>query len=152
MKHDFPAIGQRTFLVDARRLVHPDDNSTNILVLFDDVTERQRHDAEKDLIIAETRHRMRNIFAVARSLAMQTEVEGRMATDYRDIFLGRLEVTLNAQEIAANNDTTDLEALLRQSFVGRGEARLHCEGPAIQLRSSKILPVSMIFHEWRRTH
>ncbi|MBB2690926.1 UNVERIFIED_ORG: hypothetical protein GGI63_001862 [Rhizobium esperanzae] len=27
MKQDFPAIGQRTFLVDARRIVHPDDNS-----------------------------------------------------------------------------------------------------------------------------
>ncbi|MFP3547349.1 PAS domain-containing protein [Rhizobium sp. SIMBA_035] len=41
VKHDFPGIGQRAFLVDARRLVHPDDNSTNILVLFDDVTQRQ---------------------------------------------------------------------------------------------------------------
>ncbi|MBB3660199.1 PAS domain-containing protein [Rhizobium sp. BK650] len=30
VKHDFPGIGQLTFLVDARRLVHPDDSSTNL--------------------------------------------------------------------------------------------------------------------------
>jgi PAS domain-containing protein len=30
----FPTIGQRTMLVSARRLVHPDNNSTSILMLF----------------------------------------------------------------------------------------------------------------------
>jgi len=145
--HNFPAIGQRTFLVDARRLVHPDDNSTNILVLFDDVTERHRHDAEKDFIISETRHRMKNLFAVVRSLAMQMDAEDLTGVDYRDRFLGRLEVTLHAQEIAAINETTDFETLLRQSVSEPGMDRLHCQGPIVQIRGSEIVPVSMMFHE-----
>ncbi|WP_368518499.1 PAS domain-containing protein [Rhizobium sp.] len=145
--HDFPTIGRRTFLVDARRLVHPDDNSTNILVLFDDVTEMQRHDAERDFIISETRHRMKNLFAVVRSLAMQMNAEDLTAVDYRDRFLGRLEVTLHAQEIAAINETTDFETLLRQSVSEPGMDRLHCQGPRVQIRGSEILPVSMMFHE-----
>lgn len=61
VKHDFPGIGQRTFLVNARRLVHADDDSTNILVLFDDVTERLRHDAEMDFILSKTRHRKNSV-------------------------------------------------------------------------------------------
>ncbi|MDR9805256.1 PAS domain-containing protein [Rhizobium hidalgonense] len=145
--HNFPAIGQRTFLVDARRLIHPDNNSTNILILFDDVTERRRHDAERDFIIAETRHRLRNLLAVIRAIAMQTETEDRTATEYRDILLGRLEVTLRAQELAATGEATDFEVLLRQSVSEPGAQRLHCDGPTVTLASSKVLAISMIFHE-----
>ncbi|MFB2567060.1 sensor histidine kinase [Rhizobium sp. IMFF44] len=145
--HNFPTIGQRTFLVDARRLVHPDDNSTNILVLFDDVTERQRHEAEKDFIISETRHRMKNLFAVVQTLAMQMDAEDLTGVDYRDRFLRRLEVTLHGQEIAAVNETTDFETLLRQSVSGPGADRVHCEGPAVRIPGSKIVPLSMMFHE-----
>ncbi|CAN7643949.1 PAS domain-containing protein [Rhizobium sp. LjRoot98] len=75
VKHDFPSVGQKTFHVDARRLIHPDDNSSSILVIFDDVTERQLHDAEQEFIIAETRHRMKNMFAVVRAIAMHTYAE-----------------------------------------------------------------------------
>jgi len=147
VKHDFPGIGQRSFLVDARRLVHPDDNSTNILVLFDDVTERQRHDAEMDFILSETRHRMKNLFAVVRSLALQTEVEGQTAAEYRQTFLGRLEVTLRAQEIAARNEGADLKDLLRQAVSEPWSDRVSYQGPVVHLGPSKILAASMIFHE-----
>jgi two-component sensor histidine kinase len=147
VKHDFPDIGQRAFLVDARRLVHPDDNSSSILVLFDDVTEQQRHDADKDLIVSETLHRMKNQFAVVRSLAMQTKVEGRTAAEYRDHFVGRLDATLHAQEIAATAETTDLEALIKQSVGEAGAHHLHCKGPSALVPSAKIVPITMIFHE-----
>jgi hypothetical protein len=66
-------------LVSARRLVHPDNNSTSILILFEDVTDRRRSEAQKDILLAETRHRMKNILGIVRSLASQTEVEGRSA-------------------------------------------------------------------------
>ncbi|MCH4547223.1 PAS domain-containing protein [Rhizobium changzhiense] len=145
--HDFPAIGQRTFLVDARRLIHPDNNSSNILILFNDVTESRRQDAERDFVVAETRHRLKNLLAVMRSIAMQTQTEDRTAAEYRDIFLGRFEVTLRAQEIATTDQTIDFEVLLRQSVGEPGVDRLHCDGPAVTLASSKVLAFGMIFHE-----
>lgn len=147
VKHDFPTIGERTFLVDARRLSHPDDNSNNILVLFDDVTERHHHNAEMEFIISETRHRMKNLSSVVRAIALQTDVKGRTAADYRKTLLGRLETTFRAQEIAATSDTADLETLLRQAISEPGAGRLYCSGPAVLLASSKVLPISMIFHE-----
>ena len=66
---DFPTIGQRTMLVSARRLVHPDNNSTSMLILFEDATEQRRRDAQKDFILAETRHRMKNLLGIVRALA-----------------------------------------------------------------------------------
>ncbi|MBB4568940.1 sensor histidine kinase [Rhizobium leucaenae] len=140
-------IGRRTFLVDARRLIHPDDNSTNILVLFEDVTERQRHEIEQNFIISESRHRMKNLFAVVRAIAMQTGTEDRTADEYRDALLGRVEVALRAQELVAGNGTTDLADLLKNSVGEIGTDRLLFEGPAVQLSSSKVLPIGMIIHE-----
>lgn len=147
VKHDFPLIGPRTILVDARRLVHPDDNSSSILVIFDDVTERQRRDAEKDFIISETRHRMANLFAVVRAIAVQTETRDRAADEYRDSLLGRLQATLRAQEIAASHEAADFEDLLRQSVGEAGEGRLDCTGAPLQVPSSRVLTIGMIFHE-----
>jgi two-component sensor histidine kinase len=147
VSHDFPAIGQRTFLVDARRLSHPDDNSTHILVLFDDVTERQRESAEMEFIVSETRHRMKNLFSVVRAIAMQTDVENNSAAEFRESLLGRLENTFRAQEIAATNDAADLQTLVTQAAGELGADRAYYDGPAVQIPSRKVLPVTMIFHE-----
>ena len=97
---EFPTIGRRTMLVSARRLVHPDNNSTSILILFEDVTDRQQRDAQKDILLAETRHRMKNLLAIVRSLASQTEVEGRSAKEYRNAFLGRFQAVAEAETLA----------------------------------------------------
>lgn len=147
VKHDFAVIGQRTFLVDARRLVHPDDNSTNVLVLFDDVTDRQRNEAEMGFIIAEMRHRMKNLFAIVRAIARQTETKDRTAVEYRDALLGRLEVTLRSQEIADTSSSVDFEHLLKQAVGELGSDRVDCDGPQIQLQSSRVLSTGMLFHE-----
>jgi two-component sensor histidine kinase len=146
--HDFPDIGQRTFLVDAQRLVHPDNNSTNILVLFDDVTERHRLDVQHDLILSETRHRMKNLFSVIRAIAMQTQVEDRTAEEYRDTFLGRVEVALKTQEIAADTEKTQFATLLENAVSSTGSERIHINpGPSAELPRSKVVSTSMIFHE-----
>lgn len=147
VKHDFPRIGLRTFLVDARRLSHPDANSSNILVLFDDVTERQHQSAEMEFIISETRHRMKNLFSVVRAIAMQTEVDAVTAAEYRQVLLGRLATTFRAQELAATNENADFGVLLHQSVSEPGAGRIRSSGPSVEIAASKVLPVSMIFHE-----
>lgn len=145
--HDFPTIGRRTFLIDARRLVQTDDNSKSILVMFDDVTDRRRRDAEQDFILSEMRHRMKNLFAVVRAVAMQTKAENEAVTTYRDSLLGRLQVTLIAQELAASSDAIDFEELLSKTISDPFVGRLQCSGQSVQMSSSTVLTVSMIFHE-----
>jgi PAS domain S-box-containing protein len=97
VKADFPTIGQRTMLLSARRLIHPDNNSTSILILFEDVTERRRSDIEKDVLLAETRHRMKNLLAIVRAIATQITVDGRSGEEYRTAFLGRFEAVMRAE-------------------------------------------------------
>jgi two-component sensor histidine kinase len=146
---DFPAIGRRTMLVSARRLVHPDNNSTSVLVLFEDVTERRRGEAQKDILLAETRHRMKNLLAMMRSLATQTAVQGRSAEEYRDAFLGRFEAVVRAEDLALTESAeNDLGALVEQALAPAGPDRCHVDpGPAINLKRSQIVPISLILHE-----
>ncbi|WP_434729921.1 HWE histidine kinase domain-containing protein [Rhizobium binae] len=147
VKHDFPTIGRRTFLVDARRLVHPDNNSPNILIIFDDVTERQRHDAEMDFLVAEMRHRLRNLSAVVQSVVKSTRADDPAVASFKEALLGRLDITFRAQEVAAVGGSAELEALLRDAVGPTISGRLECSGPSVEIRGSKLLPVSMILHE-----
>lgn len=145
----FPAIGPRTMLVSARRLVHPDNNSTSILILFEDATDRRRSEAEKDILLAETRHRMKNLLAVVRALATQTAVEGRSGEEYRDAFLGRFEAVIRAEDIALTGRAEgDLGALVKQALGPAGPERCRVDpGPPVRLKKSQVVPFSLILHE-----
>lgn len=145
----FPPLGRRAMLVSARRLVHPDNNSTNILVVFEDVTERRRVDAERDILLAETRHRMKNLLGILRALATQTAVEGRSGEEYRDAFLGRFQAVLEAENLLlAGIADADLDVLVRRSLAAAVPGRIRVDpGPPVPLTTAQVLPVSMIMHE-----
>ncbi|MCA1388270.1 PAS domain-containing protein [Bradyrhizobium sp. IC3123] len=149
VKADFPTIGPRTMLVSARRLVHPDNNSTSILILFEDVTDRRQSEAQKDILLAETRHRMKNLLGIIRSLANQTDVEGRSAKEYRDAFLGRLQAVAEAETLAlAGSAEADLGVLVEQSLKAAGPERYRLiAGPAVRLSPRQVVPMSLILHE-----
>jgi two-component sensor histidine kinase len=146
---DFPAIGRRTMLVSARRLVHPDNNSTSVMILFEDVTDRRRGDAEKDILLAETHHRMKNLLAIVRSLASQTGVEGRSAEEYRDAFLGRFEAWTRAEDFALAGSTEgDLSRLVQQGLSSVGPERCRVvPGPPVSLKKSQVVSISLVLHE-----
>jgi len=146
---DFPTIGQRTMLVSARRLVHPDNNSTSMLILFEDATEQRRRDAQKDFILAETRHRMKNLLGIVRALATQTMVEGRSAEEYREAFLGRFQALIAAEDLAtAGTGEADLHELVERALKPAGPERVRVvQGPRVHLGKAQLVPVSLILHE-----
>jgi len=147
VKHDFPGIGPRTFLVDARRLVHPDDNSPDILVMFDDVTDRQRHDAEMDFVVAEMRHRLKNLSAVVQAVVKNSAANEPAVARFKESLLGRLQTTFKAQEITDTGDKTELQEILESALGEALSARLECSGSTIHVSPTRVVPISLIFHE-----
>src|SRR5690606_9055128 len=74
---ELPDIGRRTFLLTARKIFYKDNHSSNILLTFEDVTERravehQRDDLlrQKDLLLAEMQHRVANSLSIIASILM----------------------------------------------------------------------------------
>lgn len=72
---------------------------------FEDVTQHSRLEAEKDVLLVETRHRMRNLLAVVRALVGQTRVAGRTAEEYREVFLS-LKALVRAQGASLSGAAT----------------------------------------------
>ena len=147
VRHDFPSLGERVMLITARRISRPGHNATSIMVQFEDATDRRRDIAARDILIAETRHRMKNLLAAARALATQTTAEGRSGVDYRDAFLGRFEALLNAQDLS-DNAPADIAGLIARVLKPFDPERLRIvPGPSVPLSQFQVLPTALILHE-----
>lgn len=93
IEHEFERIGQRTMLLHARPL----DDAQLILLGMVDLTERRR--SERELLMRELSHRVKNILAVVQALATQTD-HSHSVEEFRDTFVGRLAALARAQPAA----------------------------------------------------
>lgn len=147
---EFPHVGLRTMLVSAQRLAHPDNGQRVLLVTIADATERRRGEAEKDILIGELDHRIKNLLSVTHALARQTDVKGRTAEEYRDTFLGRFEALGRSMEVTANGKTAELPALARaviEPYLDGDCVISVADEPQVGLLASKATPLGMILHE-----
>lgn len=86
--------------------------------------ERRRSNARKDFLLAETRHRMKNLLGIVRALATQTTVEGRSGAEYREAFLGRFQALVEAEDLAIAGDSeAELGDLVKKALKPAGPER-----------------------------
>jgi two-component sensor histidine kinase len=83
--HDFPQIGTRTVLLNARKIFQDGNNTKTLLLAMEDVTERRRLEAERDQaldhsnrLLEELNHRVMNSMAMIGSVI---SMEGRTLAD-----------------------------------------------------------------------
>src|SRR5437763_9628869 len=77
VEHDFPTLGQRTMLLNARKVFYEGNGSTSLLVAIEDVTERRALEREKDellrqkdLLLREMNHRINNSLQIIASILL----------------------------------------------------------------------------------
>src|SRR5207237_2571128 len=77
VEHDFPTLGQRTMLLNARKVFYEGNGSTSLLVAIEDVTERRTLEREKDellrqkdLLLREMNHRINNSLQIIASILL----------------------------------------------------------------------------------
>jgi chemotaxis protein methyltransferase CheR len=75
--HNFPAIGRRVMLVNARRVFDEDGSASAILLAIEDVTRRREADREKDellqakeVLLQEMQHRVANSLQIIASILL----------------------------------------------------------------------------------
>lgn len=149
--HDFPHLGRRTMLLTAHRLHHPDHISRTLLLSMVDATERLKQEAEKDVVVDELRHRIKNLLALVQAMARQTSADGRSGEEYRDAFLGRFNALVRAHEFAfSENKNIPLQRVVERTlepYTGVSSAVLIEPGPPVVLASDQLQPLSLILHE-----
>src|SRR5437764_4708731 len=77
IEHDFPTIGRKSMLLNARKVFYECNNSTSLLVAIEDVTERRALEREKDellrqkdLLLREMNHRINNSLQIIASILL----------------------------------------------------------------------------------
>jgi two-component sensor histidine kinase len=77
VEHEFPSIGRRVMLVNARRVFNGDGSTSAILLAIEDVTRRREADREKDellqakeILLQEMQHRVANSLQIIASILL----------------------------------------------------------------------------------
>jgi two-component sensor histidine kinase len=142
--HDFPRIGLRNFLLHVRRVQYDERNHTTILLGFEDVTDRQAIEAEKErlqaktdellkkerILLEEMQHRIVNSLQIIASILMlkartvaSEETRGHLQDAHRRVMSVAevqkyLHSTIGQEKVELAPYLTKLCASLAASMIG----------------------------------
>jgi two-component system, chemotaxis family, CheB/CheR fusion protein len=143
------ALG-RFFEVYAFPFGEPDE--CQVGVLFQDITERKRADAEREILTQELSHRVKNTLAVVQGLASQTSRKMVSVEEFRTTFIGRLHALARAHDLllATQWHSADMSKLITSALSAydtEGGDAIAAFGPPVQLCPKQGLGMSLILHE-----
>ena len=165
--HVFPSIGRRVMVLNARAAHRPDNNTQQILLAIEDITERVRLERERSAahervvaLMQELVHRVKNnlqLIASMVSIEIRRHVsgEGKAALErvsHRINALGALYCQLQvADSVEPIDATTYLDGLCRDlvASVSNGGAAISIETDidSVLLPTEKAIPIGLIVNE-----
>lgn len=122
-----------------------------VSLMLEDVTERRRAEAKRDLLAREVDHRARNGLAVVQAAVRLTRAG--TAADFARAVEGRVAAIARAQTMLADRQWfgAGLRSLVEGAFsvVTHGEPRgpARFGGPEVTLAAAAVQPLSMALHE-----
>jgi PAS domain S-box-containing protein len=140
----------RVFDVYACRL--DDGTRRRVAVIFNDITERKRHEQHQRLLLNELNHRVKNTLVTVQSMAMQSFRPGCDPEQARQQFEGRLMALSRAHDILTRESWggAPLEGIVREAIApyrDQHHDRLHADGPQVWLPPRHALAFAMVLHE-----
>lgn len=150
VKADFPVVGDRTMLVSAQRIEHPDSRQRILLISIVDATVRRKKEDDQNILIGEFDHRIKNLLSVTQALARQTRARGRTAEEYRSELLKRLDVLGHSLQVSTQKNGGGLGDLLRRVMEPYRDGTsdvLITTGPEVALSPTMTMSLGMIVHE-----
>ncbi|MTH61864.1 response regulator [Paracoccus litorisediminis] len=129
----------------------PSDGNLSLSLQVLDVTERQRAEEMRSLLIGELNHRIKNTLANVQAIARQTLRQAKSLDGFEQGFIGRLQALSRAHSILS--DVTWTSAPLDQLIDEQIRAgtldplRLTRHGPKVQLSPENTLRLALSLHE-----
>jgi two-component sensor histidine kinase/PAS domain-containing protein len=148
VEHEFEHIGRRIMLVNARRL----DHEHLILLAIRDVTDERRARAQRETLMGELQHRVKNILNNVRALAAQTRQGSRTLDEFIEAFDARLSALARTQDLLVRGplDKVQLIDLVRfelEASGGHEGANFTLQGPLVSLLPRDAQAMAMTVHE-----
>ena len=131
VEHDFPLIGQRTMLLNARKVVYDNSDTSTILLAFLDVTERRQIERDKADLHEQTAELLRQ-----KQVVLQ-EMQHRVANSLQII----ASILLLKARTVASEETRDhlLDAHRRVMSVAAVQEHLHASAGIDRIEVSEYL-------------
>jgi PAS domain S-box-containing protein len=115
-----------------------------------DITEQESNARQRELMLAELNHRVKNTLAVVQAIAQQTFKVDRDLPAV-GTFLGRLKVLAKAHDVLSGVgwESTQLRELAKEVLAGVPASRgtITVDGPAFLLTPKQALAVALALHE-----
>ncbi|MGZ6243930.1 MAG: PAS domain S-box protein [Candidatus Binataceae bacterium] len=121
-----------------------------VAISFSDVTERHQSERNRELLVNELNHRVKNSLAIVQSIAHQSLKRADVAGDVRDSFMARLSALAAAHDVLTqrNWESINLRELVQATMTAFSHAsRITVDGPDLRLRAQTAVSVSLAIHE-----
>jgi len=121
-------------------------------VVSRDITDRRSAEAQRDLLVKELEHRIKNTLATVLSIAEQTFRNSGIDPSLQKTFAARLVSLSNVHSVLTQRswDSADLHEVIA-SAIGphraEGEERFDIQGPILRLGPKTAVALSMAVHE-----
>ncbi|TYC58572.1 histidine kinase [Rhodobacterales bacterium] len=107
---------------------------------------------DKDLMLQEMKHRIKNSIARILAIARQTANAAEDLESFSNSFTSRLQAMANAQDLLTRSawQKADLRALLTQELeqvFGSGAEKIRLDGPDVLLNEACTHALGLVFHE-----
>lgn len=144
--------GRSHYLLTMRPLESGEAGVQDIVLFLADVTGMARADAQKDVLIAELNHRVKNMLAVIIAIARQTVHRAPTANAFYEAFIARLHAMARTYELLSRESWSEvnLGTLVQQElnpYASDSPPRTSFGGPHIMLKPKMALSLGLIFHE-----
>src|SRR5215213_3732011 len=121
-------------------------------VVFRDTTDRRVAEEQRDLLIKELEHRVKNTLTIVQSIAAQTFRHSNVDPAVQRAFEGRLITLGNVQAVLTqqNWDSAELHEVVRSALRAHGapgEQHFSIDGPEMHLSPQSAVALSMAVHE-----
>ena len=107
---------------------------------------------EKDLLLREMKHRIKNVIARVQAIARQTSRNAASLPDFQSSFDARLGAMAKTYDLLTESQWTGalLEDVLKSeltSIVGHTDVTYETAGPSVMLAAREVLALGLVFHE-----
>ena len=121
-------------------------------VVFRDITDRRSAEAQRDLLIEELEHRIKNTLTMVQSIADQTFRNSGLDPSVQQVFSARLVSLGNAHAVLTQRswDSADLNEIIASAVGPHRTAekqRFEIRGPILRLGPKAAVALSMAVHE-----
>jgi PAS domain S-box-containing protein len=138
--------------IEARSLVAYDNagRAERMTGVYIDVTERRSAEDQKNLLIAELDHRVKNVLACVAAVAQRSRECSRSADEFLDVLNGRINSLANTHALLSRGhwEGVSLRELVRSELAPCMTNRNNLiDGPDVVLSAEATQPLAMVLHE-----